>query len=148
MISYINENVDIKTIYSVEFIPNEFVLKQIEEGKHPAPWELYKVIKTDNIEKAITSFLNVYVDDNKYDVKIFEQILLNGEVVREQWIQKITGYNALVTAESRNIREHSIKMQDNVDMLSKENKKLYAFIKEYHADDIWKTFREEWGIKL
>jgi len=136
-IGYIKEGLNLKTVYTIEFINNEHDFNLLD--KHPAPWELYKTKTTENLQEAIEIFTKFYANMNAeqhyiYDVKLFESILLNDEIVREQYITDITGFVQIAGREANRIHDKNKQLEYNTEQ---SNKKLDTFLKKYNAFKLW-----------
>lgn len=98
MVTFKKPSVDIVTRYSVRYIDNEKDANYVDSGRYDdgEPWERYKQKQFDDFGDAMTQYLVYFFvmtteKPNKlhhiYDVELFEEILLDGEVVRESHIE-------------------------------------------------------------
>lgn len=87
MVSYQDSAVNIETRYTVEFVNNKKDWDYICKGifNHGEPWDRYQSRKYSSLDDAITFYLVHYFSDATYDVRLFEEILLDGKVVRETY---------------------------------------------------------------
>lgn len=136
---------DIKTRYTVEVVNSKKDWDYICKGvfDHGEPWERYKKQQYDNIDKALTTYLCCFFSDNVYDVKLFEEIIVNGETVRECFIEPIpTAMHSFKTFINKSMIDEIDKLRAinkyNQDMLSRYD----AFVKEYSGQDLFKKFCE------
>ena len=51
------------------------------------PWELYTNKDFDNFEKALEYYMVWYVSNQCYDIKMWEQIYMNNEMIYEEYIE-------------------------------------------------------------
>lgn len=94
-VGYTKDGVSLKTVYTIEYITDKRDFDRVCSGKHYAPWELYKTYKTDSLQQAMTVFLAHYASALTYDVKLFEEIYVNGELIREQCITDIMSFSRI-----------------------------------------------------
>lgn len=94
-VGYNKDDVSLKTVYTIEYITDKRDFDRVCSGKHDAPWELYKTYKTDSLQQAMTVFLAHYASDRTYDVKLFEEIHIYGELIREQCITDIMSFGRM-----------------------------------------------------
>lgn len=83
-VSWSDEKTDVKTVYTVEYITNKKDMEKLE--RHSEPWKLYQVKRFDNISEAMDFYiLHRYMD--ALDIKITEELFVNGDSVREAYIE-------------------------------------------------------------
>ena len=87
MKTYQNVGVNLETKFSVEYVFDPRIISELEADTHPAPWELYETKQFDNLDDAISFFLPLYFNPKCYDPKLFIQILLDGEIVEESYLE-------------------------------------------------------------
>lgn len=87
MVAWQNASVNLNALYTVEYITDAADWKKLCDGKHPAPWELYQKKSYDSLDEALTFYLVRLFDSATFDVKLFEQIQVNGEDAREAYIE-------------------------------------------------------------
>ena len=54
---------------------------------HIEPWELYTQKDFNNFEDAITYYMTWFVSDECYDIKMWEQIFIDNEMVYEEYLE-------------------------------------------------------------
>lgn len=133
-ITYQKEGINLKTVYTIEYIDNKKDFEKLESGTHPAPWELYKTKKYDSLEDAIQIFFLYYAYEHIFDVQLFEQMLLNDEVIREQYVDKIDFFSNIVDTETKRLQEKANKMNTDYKIISAENNKIIEYLKKYNID--------------
>lgn len=104
-VGYTKDGVNLKTVYTIEYITNKHDYDRVCSGKHDAPWELYKTYKTDNLQQAMTVFLAHYASDRTYDVKLFEEIHVDGELIREQCITDIMSFSRICDRNEKSLAD-------------------------------------------
>lgn len=132
MISYQKENIKIETRYQVEYTERE------DE----------KIKSFPSLDEALSFYLVMFFrmcstnDPDRIDnVRLFEQIVLDGEVVRESWIEPRNTmlYYLRLTFHDESIRAAN-DLRESADEYAKENEKYKAFIKSIHAEENFKNF--------
>ncbi len=142
-IGYQKQGVNLEKKYSIEYINNKKDFERIDT--HPAPWELFKSKETDSLEKAIEIFTIFYAmqydeKQNIYCVKLFEEITLDGETIREEYATNICNFISLLGKEAK----HAIKESNAIIKESEaQNRKIESFIKKYHIEKVWQDFDPE-----
>ncbi len=74
----------VETKYIVEYINDEKTWKKFDETEDI---DLYSKREYDNISEAISFYLTWFISDKCYDIKLWEQIFVNSEMVLEQMIE-------------------------------------------------------------
>lgn len=132
MISYQKESVKIETRYQVEYTERE------EERIKSFP----------SLDEALSFYLVMFFrmcstnDPDCIDnVKLFEQVVLDGEVIRESWIEPANTilHSLRTTFRDESIREvNDLRMQ--MDESTKEIDSYKAFIQSIRAEENFKNF--------
>ena len=135
MISYKDKSIDIKTVYTIEYIDNKKDLDYINSGNiaYGEPWERYKTKQYDNLDNAISQYMIYYFSKDIYDLKLFEEIKLNGETIRESFFEPTHGLGGAIR---RHINNSNKEEKDEIKQLEEENKKYKKFLKKYNIDPI------------
>ncbi len=128
----------VETKYIAEYINDD---KTWEKFCKTEDIDLYSKREYDNISEAISFYLTWFISDKCYDIKLWEQIFVNGEMVLEQMI------------EPENTLTYYLQMQVNRDMankiysaenrereLEKENNLLMSFIKYTKQENMLNEF--------
>ncbi len=134
-IDFKKAGINLKQSYTIEYIDNKHDMDKVNSGKHPAPWELYKVKHFDDLQDAIDLFVHYYAWDNILDVKLFESIQLNGETIQERCITNIYNFGAIVDSESQSMRRRYNDLQDTIKEYQKELDCMNSFIGKYKAEN-------------
>lgn len=74
----------VETKYTVEYINDK---KTWEKFDKTEDIELYSKREYDNISEALTFYMTWFISDQCYDIKLWEQVFVNGEMVLEQMIE-------------------------------------------------------------
>lgn len=85
-IGWLLENINagtVETKYEVEYINDEKTKQKFDKT---GDIELYSKRECDNISDAITFYLTWFISDKCHDIKLWEQVFVNGEMVLEQSI--------------------------------------------------------------
>ena len=81
------ENVNkgtVETKYIIEYINDKKTWNKFLKSDDP---DLYNKKEYDNISDALTFYFTWYINENCYDIKMWEQVFVNGEMVLEQIIE-------------------------------------------------------------
>jgi len=148
-IMYQDKNVNIKTVYTIEYIDNKKDFERIDT--HPAAWELYKTIKTESFQDAISKYITLYSrqysNENElyhvYDVKMFENTLLNDETIREKCITNIFNFNGILNNHAGIIERNIQELNKTIETVSNELNTVYAFLDKYNGMKEYKKYKEE-----
>lgn len=115
------------TKYTVEYIDDLETFKKVWGGKHPAPWTLWKEKEFFDVCEAVTYYLLHCVADDFCDIKISEEIIVDGEVQREEYLEFEPTFGwYLSEAVNRN-------RQERIDQLEKRCQELNKYLEEYNA---------------
>lgn len=85
----------VDTKYTIEYVDNAKTWERIcyiddhysEIEKCQESWELYSKLEFDNVTEALTCYMTKLVSDKCYDIKMLEQVFVNGDMVLEQYIE-------------------------------------------------------------
>ena len=135
MISYKDKSIDIKTLYTVEYIDNQKDLDYINNGvyNNGEPWERYKAKQFDSLDNAISQYMIYYFSKDIYDLKLFEEIKLKGETIRESYFEPTLGLGGAIR---RHINNSNKEEKDSIKQLEEENKKYKDFLLKYNINPI------------
>lgn len=143
MVTWQNDSVNLSTLYTVEYITNASDWKKVCDSKHPAPWELYQKKSYDSLDEALTFYLVRLFDSATFDVKLFEQIQVNGDDVREAYIEPsgpvFDGIRAAIDMEMRNRLND---LETRVASQEKELAEYYSFISTCKLSHSFNRYRE------
>ena len=145
-ISYKNEKYDLKTIYNVEYITNKNDFDLAYSGRHDAPWDLYQVTKTEDLQRAITIFLHHYGSSLTYDVKLREEVILNGEIIQEQYVTNIINFDSICTTNTARLTD-IIRAKDEIINLQSEKVEETEILKGVVGEDKYNKFIAEQRVK-
>lgn len=119
-IGYVKNGASLKTVYTIEYITNKRDFERAYDGRHPAPWELYMKYQTEDLQQAMTVFLAHYASALTYDVKLFEEIYVNGELIREQCITDIVNFSRICDDNKNRLADILIARDETITMLADE----------------------------
>lgn len=119
-IGYTDASANLETVYKIEYITDKRDFEQVCSGKHNAPWELYKVYKTESLEQAMTAFLAHYASASTYDAKLFEEISINGELIREQCITDIRNFSRICDRNEKRLADILISRDETISAMEEE----------------------------
>ena len=84
---------NVETLYTVEYIDDpetwEKFLDVTGTGYDGTiePWELYKKRTYDNVADALAFYIVRYIQEDTYDIKLYEEVRMDGETILEQNIE-------------------------------------------------------------
>lgn len=84
------ENVNkgtVDTKYQIEYINDEKTWNKFQKSEDI---ELYSKKEYDNISEALTFYMTWFVNESCYDIKMWEQVFVNGEMVLEQIVEPLS----------------------------------------------------------
>ena len=156
MVSWQKQGVNVDVRYTVEYIDNQKDWNYVCSGsnKHGEAYERYKKKHYSSLDEAMSQYLIGFFvmcstkEEDKprgvFDIRLFEEVLIDGESVRESWIEPTSTvlYNLHQTFGVEHTSElYSLRQQkqDQADMLAKYE----AFIKAYHAEENFKKFVDQ-----
>lgn len=92
--------------------------------------DLYTKKEYDNIENAMEYYLCWYVSENCYDIKLWEQIFVDGEMVLEQMIvPNSTCKSVMRRSIDREMKDRMEQAESKVEELERSNTLANGFIK-------------------
>lgn len=131
-----NGDANITTKYTVEFITDAKDYAYVCAGscKSGEPWERYQEKTFDDHDAALEFFMRGLVDERFLDIRLFEQILVDGVVQREAYIEPPattrfylrTTVNKTLEKEVRDLRDKTEQLQNTVDLMR-------GFIGQFHG---------------
>lgn len=141
---------NVETFYTVEYIDDLKTWKQFlavtgsEYDGTVEPWELYKKKTYDNVTDALTFYMVRYIQENTYDIKLFEEVRVNGETVLEQNIEpSATTKWYLRKTINDNINRRNEHLENENDLLKKESNEYRTFLKAMNAEESFKYWKKE-----
>lgn len=130
----------VETKYTVEYINDTKTWERFEKTEDI---DLYSKRKYDNISEAITFYLTWFVSDKCYDIKLWEQVYVNGEMVLEQSIEpESTLKYSLRIQVDRDMADRMYEDERKIVELEKENSLLMDFIKYTKQRNLFEQFME------
>lgn len=143
---YWQQKYKVTTKYTLEYITNrpEDVkrFKRASEGKSlEEPWEVYEERVYDSLDDAMAVYVSYLIrssveaydpkfpGDSFYDVKLFEEIFIDGELVREAYIEPPSTFlyhlrQSVDTEYQQNINSKRREISDLTEQLDKINEFL------------------------
>jgi hypothetical protein len=134
--SYIKPNTDIKTKYQIEFTRNQKIFDIMDTSKFT--FDMLNKIEFDYLQDAINTYNVLYYDESVLHVMLFEQIILNDEVILEQCKD-----NTSISILPRSVQNRVNQIELENEEYKKDKEQMKAFIKKYKAEDIYKKFIED-----
>lgn len=120
----------VETKYLIESITDEKTWSKFLKTEDV---DLYTKREYDSIENALKYYLCWYVSENCYDLKMWEQIYVNGEMVLEQMIEP--------KSTCKSVMRHSIdrEMKDRMEQAERKAEELE------HSNELYKGFLKVMG---
>ena len=143
MISYQKENSGPEIRYSLEYIDNKKDFDYISSGKFSRgePWERYKKKAYSSLDEAMSYYVLYLFNPQIYDVKLFEEILIDGETVREAYIEPVSTFSwRLKKILNQDLNRANGKIED----LEKVNSLNQGFI-DFLVGKYGKSIKEMYG---
>lgn len=136
--SYVKENTNIKTHYYIEFTREQKVVDLMDTTKFN--FDMLSKKDFDFLEDAINSYNVLYYDESVLHIMLFEQVILNDEVILEQ-AKDMTAYNIL----PQKINQEIERIQRSNEALKEENKIYKTYLKKFHLSisDIMKQLKTD-----
>lgn len=143
MISYQKENSGLEIRYSLEYIDNKKDFDYISSGKFSRgePWERYKKKAYSSLDEAMSYYVLYLFNPQIYAVKLFEEVLIDEETVREAYIEPIPTFSwRLKKILNQDLNRANEKIED----LEKLNSLNQGFI-DFLIGKYGKSIKEMYG---
>ena len=142
------EKGNVETRYNVEFIDDPKTWKQFQKsqkvGSDIEPWEIFKKKDFDNISEAISFYMLKYMLDSTYHIAMWEQVFYNGEMILENPIEpENTFAYRMRTIINSDLEKENMRLSESNEALIKELELYQKFLKEYHAEENFRKWKEE-----
>lgn len=143
MVTYQKADVDIKILYQVEYLVDyDESIGSIEDQT--------RIKKFDSLDDALTFYLVQFFrmcsyaqdgHDRVSDVKLFEQVVINDEIMRESWIEPASTmlFNLRQTFKDDTLKEVYV-LRESIENVKATNEKYSAFIEAYKIEENFKQF--------
>ena len=111
---------------------------------HGEPWERYKKHVFSSLDKAMSLYLALSFSDKVYDIKLFEQIILNGEIVRESYLELDSSLLYSIRGQiNKDMCDQLYRLKDRAAEQEAMLHKHDEFLRKYpHVNDGFKRFLE------
>ena len=142
------ENGNVKTHYEIEFIDDPKTWEQFQKAQERSstiePWEVFKKKNFDNISEANSFYMLKYMHDSTYHIAMWEQIFYNGEMILENPIEpENTFAYRMRTIINSDLEKENMRLFKNNEALINELELYQKFLKEYHAEENFRKWKEE-----
>lgn len=124
---YIDKEKNIRTLYSLEYTFDQKVIDTMESSA----WDpgMLTTRKFNYLEDALTNWNSLYYNEKCLYVMLYEQIILDGEVILEQC------KDMSVPTVLDNISKQKVKeAEDLMEIYKEENEKMKNFLLKYGID--------------
>lgn len=149
MITYQDKDVDLTTTYSIEYIDNQRDLDYVNLGKfnNGEPWERYKKKVFDDIDSALSVYMIMYVREDILDIKLFEQIKISGETIREQFVEPATTTRwAVRRAVNKEMENTIVRLKEETKITLNALSDYEGFVKKFGVEKAFKEYQKEISI--
>lgn len=128
----------VETKYTVEYINDKKTWDKMcytvehycEIDPRKEPWEFYSKREYDNIAEALRFYMVGYVSEKFYDIKLWEEIYVNGEMVLEQMIEPECTTQCCMRESLNMEMENRMRNAEKMSVeLKKENELYKGFLK-------------------
>lgn len=134
--SYTKKDMDIKTKYTIEFTRDQKIFDMMDTAKFK--FDMLNKLEYDYLQDAINDYNKLYYDDTVLHVMLFEQIILNDEIILEQ-CKDMTGTSIL----PQDVQKRVNRIEEDNKILTNELNLYNEFIKKYKAEKIFQEFKKE-----
>lgn len=124
---YKAEGKDIKTLYTIEYTRDQKVFDIMPTAKFTD--DMLDKKQFDYLEDAISFWNSLYYDETVLHIMLFEQILLDGEIVLEQCKDMVVP-TVLDTISKQRVKQ----AEANMEAYKAENEKLKRYLAKYGID--------------
>jgi len=125
--SYRDKSKDIKTHYYIEYTRDQKVFDIMDTAEFD--FSMLDRQDFDFLEDAVSFWNHLYYDESILHVMLFEEIILDGEIILEQCKDMI------VPSVLDNISEQRVKQAESVaEAYKKENDLIMKFLTKYNID--------------
>ena len=135
----------IETRYVVEFITDKNEMEYVLSGRSDKgePWERYQKKRFDDLEKALEFLMSGLVNEEILDIRMFEQILVDGDLQRETIVESTATLRYYLRSNvDKQMKQEIESLHNRLDDLEASNGMMYGFINSHHADDLLKEYAE------
>lgn len=122
--SYKVENVDIKTVYTIEFTRDKNALEALDKK---GDFDALNKLTFDYFEDAINTFIKLRYDETVLYIIMHEDVLINGEIVLQQIKTECTP--------ALNFEDRIYKAEQTAENYKADNERLRAFLKKHNITD-------------
>lgn len=133
----------IETRYVVEFITDKNDMEYVLSGRSAKgePWERYQKKRFDDLEKALEFLMSGLVNEEILDIRMFEQILVDGDLQRESIVESTATLRYYLRSNvDKQMKQEIESLHNRLDDLEASNGMMCGFIKSHHADDLLEEY--------
>lgn len=136
----------IETKYTAEFVTDKKDYAYIIGGRcnDGEPWEKYQKKEFDDLDKALEFYMRGLVDDSFLDIKLFEQIFVDGVCQRESFIEPPNTLRFyLRTTVNKELEKEIRSLREKNERLNEVGELMREFVCMYHMEDRLNEFIKE-----
>lgn len=134
----------VDTRYVIEYVNDKVTWQKCL--KTDDNWDLYSKKEFDNIAAALEFYMTWFVSEKCFDIKMWEEIYVNGEMILEQYIEpKSTAKFYMRQNINKEMQDRFTKAERKVEELNESNKMYQEFIKKMNAENMFSQYVKERG---
>lgn len=133
--SYTKKDTNIKTKYTIEFTMDQKIVDIM--GTTKFNFDMLKKLEYDYLQDAIMTYNKLYYNDKVLHVMLFEQIILDDEILLEQ-CKDMIGTSIL----PQDVQKRVNRIEEDNKILSDELNLYQEFIKKYKAEKLFQEFKD------
>lgn len=136
----------VKTKYTVEFVTDKKDYAYIIGGRYNdgEPWEKYQKKEFDDLDNALELYMRGLVDESFLDIKLFEQIFVDGVCQRESFIEPPNTLRFyLRTTVNKELEKEVRSLREKHERLNATGELMREFVRMYHVEDRLDEFIKE-----
>lgn len=136
----------VKTKYTAEFVTDKKNYAYIIGGRYNdgEPWEKYQKKEFDALDNALEFYMRGLVDESFLDIKLFEQIFVDGVCQRESFIEPPNTLRFyLRTTVNKELEKEIRSLREKNERLNATGELMREFVRMYHVEDRLDAFIKE-----
>lgn len=153
---HISTGTDIEKKYKIEFIRNpkdwcNFCEEKVEW------WDVCETLEYEDAQRtesksvvfpcdghAMSAYMRLYLDKSVYDVKMFEEIYYNGELIQERYFEPEGTFRfSIAKILEESLLDAKEAMDKRVEDLEKELELYKGFVEKYNSEKLFNEYRQE-----
>ena len=143
MITY-RGNKALDTRYILEYIDNQKDLAYVNSGRFDKgePWKRYKKKEYSSLDEAMSHYILYLFNPQIYDVRLFEEILIDGETVREAYIEPVPTFEWSLKEILNQDLNRANKKIDDLEKSNNISQGFIDFLTKKYGESVKEMYRE------